>query len=120
MKDIVKEFMTFRNQMKMYHWKTAFYSRHKTSDKFLELMDEHIDKFVEVLSGSRNMRVTEDFSIKFVSLNDKNIMEYLEKFREWLLSSLPELLYDHEVDLFNIRDEIVADVNRVLYLFRLK
>ena len=120
MDEITKEMLTFRNQMKLYHWKTALYSRHKTSDKFLSLMDEHIDKFIEVLSGSRNSRPRDNFKIEFETLTDKTVMDYLENFKGWLVDSLPGMLFEHETDLLNLRDEILSDLNRVLYLFRLK
>jgi hypothetical protein len=40
-----------RNQIKLYHWQTGLYSRHKGTDGVIESLDENIDKFVEVYMG---------------------------------------------------------------------
>lgn len=120
MDDIVNGFLTFRNQIKLYHWRTSLNPRHMASDKFLELFDEKTDKFVEAMSGGRDIKPNDGFSIKFNKLNDKNIFEYVINFKEWLLVKLPTYLFDFETDLLNLRDEIVCDLNQMLYLFRLK
>lgn len=120
MDDIVSVFLTVRNQIKLYHWKTGSYSRHKATDKFVELFDENVDKFVEVMIGNRDSKPNDGFKITFEKLTDKNVTEYLHKFRDWLTNTLPDHLLEHETDLMNIRDEILADVNRLLYLFKLK
>jgi len=36
MHEIIKPMMEFRSQIKLYHWKTSSFSRHKGTDKFLE------------------------------------------------------------------------------------
>ena len=120
MHEIIKPMMEFRSQIKLYHWKTSSFSRHKGTDKFLEKFDNILDEFVEVLSGCRNEKVHDSFTIKFVSLTDKTAEEYVIKFRDWVSEKLPNLIYDYETDLLNLKDEILANVNRLLYLFRLK
>jgi len=119
MDPVVKIMMNFRNQIKLYHWKTYSYARHKTTDKFLELLDEKIDRFVETMMGSRDLKVKDKFKIEFISLNDKSATEYIKDFRKWLVEGLPTSILEGETDLLNIRDEILGDVNRLLYLFKL-
>ena len=120
MEKIVKPMMEFRGQVKLYHWKTSSFARHKGTDKFLEKFDKLIDEFVEVLSGSRGEKVTDNFSIKFKTLTDKTAENYLKTFRDWVSEKLPTFLHEHETDLLNLKDEILANVNRLLYLFSLK
>lgn len=120
MHEIVKHMMEFRAQIKLYHWKTSLYARHKGTDKFLEKFDKLLDQFIEVLSGCRNEKVHDSFNIKLVSLTDKNAEKYLADFRSWVSEKLPTFLYEHETDLLNLKDEILANVNRLIYLFRLK
>ena len=119
MHEIVQPMMEFKEQVKLYHWKTHSYARHKTTDKYLSIFAKQIDKFVEVLLGSRNDKNIPTFSLKFKNINDKNAKEYVESFRDWVRDSLPTMLYEHETDLLNIKDEILADLNRLLYLFNL-
>ena len=41
-------FFTMREQIKLYHWQTHSYSRHKATDEVIENLDKNIDEFVEV------------------------------------------------------------------------
>lgn len=120
MHDIVKPMMEFRGQLKLYHWKTSSFARHKGTDKFLEKFDDKLDEFVEVMSGSRGEKVHDSFTLKFKTLTDKNAENYVKGFRDWVSGKLPELLHEHETDLLNLKDEILANVNRLLYIMTLK
>lgn len=117
---IVPTLMEFRDQMKLYHWKTKSYARHKASCKFLELFDEKIDRIVETLMGARDKRVYDAFDLKFENYDDKNIIEYVKNFRDFLQKEFVKLVEKKDTDIINIRDEILGDVNRMLYLFTLK
>lgn len=120
MDDVVNTFFTFRLQIKMYHWRTASYARHKATDEFLEAFDTKIDRFVETMMASRDQKPNDGFDISLEKTNDKNITEYVHGFRDWLTINLSKILKKHETDLFNLRDEIINDVNQMLYLFKLK
>jgi hypothetical protein len=119
MNEIVQEFLKVRNQIKLYHWKTKSYSRHKATDQFVSDIDEKIDSFIEKLSGSRNLRIKDNFQLEFKTLNDSNVITYINKFKKWLKNTLPTLLHQDETDLFNLRDEIIGEVDQLLYLFEL-
>ena len=41
--DNVNFFMTMREQIKLYHWQTKLYSRHKATDNVIKELDENID-----------------------------------------------------------------------------
>jgi len=120
MHEIVQPMMQFRNQIKLYHWKTSSFARHKGTDKFLEKFDKLLDEFMEVLSGSRMEKIPDNFSVKFTQLSDGKAIGYLEGFRDWISNTLTGLLFEHETDLLNLKDEILANVNRLIYLFQLK
>jgi hypothetical protein len=118
--DIIPPLLQFRNQIKLYHWKTPNAIRHIISDNFLKKIDSLIDKFVEVYLGSREMKADDSFSIVFKSKTDITIMKYMDDFKTWLVYELPPLLFEYEVDLLNLRDEMLGEVNRCLYLFQKK
>ena len=120
MHEIVQPMMEFRGQIKLYHWKTSSFSRHKGTDNFLEKYDKIFDEFVEVMSGSRNEKVHDNFTVSYKKLTDITAENYVIKFRDWVKNKLPTLLYEHETDLMNLKDEILANTNRLLYLMRLK
>tara|TARA_A100001015_G_scaffold274727_1_gene331347 strand:+ start:2356 stop:2718 length:363 start_codon:yes stop_codon:yes gene_type:complete len=120
MHEIVKPMMEFRGQIKLYHWKTSSFARHKGTDKFLEKYDKLFDEFVEVMSGYRNEKIHDTFSVTYKKLTDATAEAYVIKFRDWVCHKLPTFLFEHETDLLNLKDEILANTNRLLYLMRLK
>jgi len=120
MDEVVNTFFTVRLQIKMYHWRTLSYSRHKATDEFIEAFDKKIDRFIETMMASRNQKPEDGFDISLGKTNDKNITDYVHSFRDWLSNNLGKILRKHETDLFNLRDEILNDVNQMLYLFKLK
>lgn len=118
--EVVARFLEFRNQIKMYHWKTPTYSKHKASDDFLKNIDDLIDRFIETMSGSRGERPVEIEGLVFKNLTDKSIVGYLESFKSWVVYELPGLLYEHETDLLNLKDELLGIVNQGIYLLSMK
>jgi len=120
MNKILETLLRFSNQIKLYHWKTQIYARHKATDKFLKTFNENLDKTIESLQGSRNIRINDDFSLKFKKMTDANSVKSVQDFRKWLIDDYPKLIKKNEPGILNIRDEMVADVNQLLFLFTLK
>jgi hypothetical protein len=120
---IIKKFMTMLNMVKLFHWKTLSYPAHKATDKLHEKLNEHIDRYVEVMMGSRNSKLNmKDFkNMKLENLeNKKELEKYINKTKKEMLEYHKELNENIDVGLMAIRDEIIADLNRFLYLLRLK
>lgn len=118
---IVQFYMVLRNASKIYHWNTKSYPRHKASDEFVENMDKLIDRFVEVYVGKygREVGLGKDMTIKLPGFNEKSIINFYTEARIWLSEALPKLLKNNDTDLLNIRDEMLAEINQLLYLFSL-
>ena len=121
--EIALNFMFIRDQIKIYHWMTKSYARHKASDDFVNNLTSKMDKFIETMQGIENVRLSVPLSKKSQFIlrneNDKGIIDLLENFRDWLSNSLPKLLHKN-TDLLNIRDDMLSDVNNTLYLFTLQ
>jgi hypothetical protein len=114
--------MSVRDQLKVYHWQTHSYSRHKASDKFVDILSAKMDNFIEVMQGGRSTRLvmsTKD-AVILDNHTDTSADTLLREFRIWLIKTLPSYLKEDESDLLNLRDEILAEVNKSLYLFTLK
>ena len=111
-------FMFVRDQLKIYHWQTKNYARHKSSDDLVEKLSEKMDKFIEVMQGIENTRLSikhDNFPVLH-NQTDNSIVKNLNIFKEWLSKELP-LYIKNNTDLLNIRDDILSDVNNTLYLF---
>lgn len=120
--EIALYFTFIRDQVKFYHWTTKSYSRHKATDQFVSNLSSKMDNFIEVMQGSENKRLTlpkSSSKIEYKIESDSSIIELLNEFKLWLVNDLPTYLNKKQTDLFNIRDEILADVNQTMYLFSL-
>lgn len=120
--EIIHLMLTLRNQVKVYHWDTMSFARHKSTDDLVDKLDDSIDKFVEVYIGKygRPKYTTKTGRIQVRNYNDVQAPALLQEAINWLTNSLPTLLGKNDTDLLNIRDEIVAELNQSLYLFTFK
>ena len=120
--DAVHFFMTMREQIKLYHWQTKLYSRHKATDQVLEQLDEHIDKYVEVYMGKygRPKLTSRNNTFKLQNLSEASIVKFIKQCIAFLKNTLPKGLSEQDTDLFNIRDELLGELDQLLYLFTLR
>lgn len=119
--DIVVLMLTLRNQIKIYHWQTLSFPRHKATDDLVGKLDENIDKFVEVYIGKygRFNLTGKTSKIHIRNFQDKQAGQLLDDAISWMTNVLPKHLKHTDTDLLNIRDEIVGDLNQTKYLFTL-
>ena len=116
--EIALNFLFIRDQLKIYHWTTESYARHKSSDSLVDSLTDKMDKFLETIQGihSKRMIIPKNKKITFKNENDDSIINTLENFKDWLSFTLPKYTKKN-TDLLNIRDDILSDVNNTLYLF---
>lgn len=109
-----------QHNKKVYHWTTKSYPRHKASDEFLSGLADLLDSFVEVYMG-RNQRPNfqDKRQIKLQQWSDDEAYEKLVELKNVLEKQLPKLLSKNDTELFNIRDEMLALVNKTTYLYTL-
>ena len=124
-KQITVVFLEMLMMVKLFHWKTHSYATHKATDGLYDDLNEHIDKFIEVLLGKTGSR-NDLMSKKTISLIDLNSQESLKSkimsLKNYFVSldNNKALSTMSNSDLFNIRDEILADLNKFLYLLTFK
>ena len=118
---IVIKFLTMLNTVKLFHWKTHSYATHKATDELYSNLNGHIDTFIEVLLGKTGDRVNLT-GTKSIVLKDFTSVEQFKReiieYKSYLVSlnSNPALKTMSNSDLYNIRDEILGDLNQFLYL----
>jgi hypothetical protein len=118
----VQFFLEMRNQIKLYHWQTLSYARHKATDEAVSRLDSNIDRFVEVYIGKygRPKLAGKNASFHLENLTDKKAVAFVKECIKILQGPLvKDLKPDSDSDLFNIRDEMLSDLNQLLYLFGL-
>lgn len=117
MEHITLKLLQYQNLIKIYHWQTKSYARHKASDELFDSLNNHIDKFIEIIQGSRNKRIhfNKVQNIPINNVSDNGATKLLTNFRTYLNNDLQ--LNTDDTDLLALRDEIVMDINKTLYLF---
>jgi len=121
-REITCKFLQMLNTVKLYHWKTYSYPTHKATDELYSKLGDNIDKFIEILLGKFNNRINLT-TIKSLPLRDVSSPEEFKReivsYKNYLvgLSSNPGMKCMSNTDLFNIRDEMLGDLNQFLYLF---
>ena len=117
----VQFFFTMREQIKLYHWQTKSYPRHKSTDAVIDALDTSIDKYVEVymVKYGRMKMTSGNATIRVSNLSETSVIKFIKKCINYLNYDLVKKLREHDTDLVNIRDEMLAELNQLLYLFSL-
>jgi len=124
-KEITVVFFEMLLTVKLFHWNTHSHSVHKATDELYGELNSHMDDFIEILLGKSGTRI--DFgNQKTIQLNNLKSLDQLIKkvndFKSYLvgLSHHKGLSSMTNTDLLNIRDEILGDMNKFLYLLSQK
>lgn len=115
---MVEIFLGMLNTVKLYHWKTYSYAEHKATDELYASLNEHIDEFVEVALGKDESRI-KSISKIVEAYNDSRKSDFkarVYQYRNFLIHMNDTLDSRRDTDLLSIRDEILGDINKFLYL----
>ena len=119
--DHIHFFLQLRNQIKLYHWQTRVYARHVATDQIIDKLDKNIDSFVEIYIGKygrpRLTGVNAAYTLQ--NLTEAGASRLIKAGIKYLQGLSKSLRAATDSDLLNIRDEMVADLNQLLYLFTL-
>lgn len=110
---MIPSFLQFLTLLHLYHWRTTSYARHVASGDLYSKMDSLIDEFIEVSQRSKRIRY-KPFDIECREMSDADAIHLLESFSSFLNKMRPR-----STDLQNLRDEMLTEVSRTLFLFSL-
>ena len=122
---ITKKFMEILMMIKMYHWNTSSYATHQATDELYSKINKHMDHFMEIFMGKTGKRIEmkskDSITIRNLSSKSK-LRSQITDYKSYLvnLNNNPFMKLMTNTDLFNIRDELLADLNQFLYLLTLK
>ena len=122
--NILAFMMSMNDTIKLYHWETRSYSHHKATDDLYESLSGLVDNFIEVLLGKLNTRFQIPNSLKLSIPHFKSTTQLIKQinyYKSYLLdieNKLPKGMTNP--DLLTIRDEMLAQLNKFLYLLTLK
>ena len=120
--DHIHFFLQLRNQIKLYHWQTHIYARHIATDNVLKALEKLIDSFVEIYIGKYGRpRITgKNAELTLHNLSEPGMVRVINAAIKYLQGTLTKSLKSAaDSDLINIRDEMIGELNQLLYLFTL-
>lgn len=109
-------------QLKVLHWQTKGYARHKAFGNTYDDLVELVDEFVEVCMGKHGRFILqeENKTIRIENLTEVSIVDFIQNTKSKLISISKELSPETDTDLLNIKDEMLAKVNKLAYLLTLE
>ena len=117
---IITRLLGLQNQLKILHWQTKKYARHMAYGDTYETLEDLIDTFIEIYQGKFDRIILEDNKIITIkNINDESLDEFISENIDFMNGELISTLNDQDTDLLNIRDEMVAALNKLRYLVTL-
>jgi hypothetical protein len=121
--NIIKALFYIRDTIKIYHWQTKSFARHKATCDLLASLEPLIDDFVETYMGCYERP---DFggkgfkiAIEELSDSDDSAPKIITSVIDYLKGDFNKYVKPTDTDLLNIRDEMLGVLNKTLYLFTL-
>jgi len=115
----VRFFLELQSQLKVLHWQTKSHAKHIAFGEVYDSLDDLIDKFVEIAMGiyGRFSLSEEDRTLMIQNLSDVDVLGMIKTVR----GSLQEMeINPKDTDLLNIKDEMLAEINKLSYLLTLR
>ncbi len=113
--------LSLQTQMKINHWQTKGFARHNAFGGFYDSLSDLIDTFIESAMGKYG-RFTLDEETKTIQLSNLSELEVkgmISTVRDAFVQ-MSEQLDPSDTDLLNIRDEMLAELNKLSYLLTLE
>lgn len=118
--DIAKFLMQLQVQFKICHWQTMSYAQHQAFGMVYDTLDGLTDEFMEVFMGKYGrFDLMEGCSLPITNYDQDGLEPFLDS-AIISLNNLSGLLSENDSDLLNIRDEMLAGINKLKYLLTLK
>lgn len=120
--NIVTKLLTYQNQVKILHWQTTSFSEHEALGELYDSFNDKVDSFIEVFMGKYGRIMSQNsFNLSLENYNNMPPLSLMLQIEQYLVGELPDMLDSQkDTDLLNIKDELLASVNKTKYLLSLK
>jgi len=108
-------------QLKIFHWQTKGYARHKAFEDARDTLEELMDSFVEEAMGQYGRFVLDDETntIQLANLSELKPTQMIDTICDALVQ-MGEQIDSKDTNLLNIRDEILGNFQKLKYLLTLE
>lgn len=121
MDKIIIALIQMEQQLRILHWQTKSFARHQAFGSTYDSLGDLIDKYVEVCMGKHDRFMLDQVrSIELVNLSELKPTDFCDACSEMLIGISSTLDPNMDSDLMNIRDEMLAEINKLKYLLTLQ
>lgn len=111
---------TLQMQLRVFHFQTESHAEHSAFGDTYSAIDALVDEYMEVHMGKYGRPFAKDsFHIELINYSG-DINKWVDAFCSALTEELPRSISESDTDLLNIRDEMLASLNKLRYLLTLK
>ncbi len=119
--NLIELFLTLQNQLRVFHWQTESHAQHEAFGDTYGTLDGLVDSFIEVYIGRYQRPFAKNkFEVSLVNYDSGTCGDFVDIFVEVLENQLASAISEKDTDLLNIRDEMLAALNKLKYLLTLK
>ena len=122
MEKVLLNLLKLQNQLRILHWQTDSFSQHNAFGTAYSDLDGLLDSLVEVHQGKYGkIKLSSNAKLELSNIDDVKPEKVLKEATEYL-STVVSKEFDGEkdTDCLNIRDEMLAVLNKLKYLLTLK
>lgn len=119
MGSVIPTFFEIECLLRLYHWNTTSFARHKASCDAIAAVTSSMDTIVETLLGKfGRTKIVRSVDLEIEVPTDANIVKSLDSFCKYLAAwnSVSGL---NSPDVLNFRDDLLGSLHRVQYLMTL-
>ena len=119
--EIILKLVQVQVQFKFMHWQTTGDAKHRAYGDIYDTLGDLIDSFTEAMMGKYGRPEFEsEFLLMFQDLKPLNLQNFMDGITDFLVSITEMLDPKYDTDLLNLRDEMLASINKLKYLLTLK
>lgn len=115
---VIKYFMSLLDQIKLFHWASKSYAKHKALDELHSTLSDKIDTLIESYLGRVKAQPLRSFKVDIsISSDIEKTEKFLEKERDEIVKLSAR--WKKYPELQNVLQEIANEINKTLYLCNL-
>jgi hypothetical protein len=120
----IKNTMNYLATIKMYHWTTDSYAAHKATDKFYSKLQDFMDSYVETSLGhhqNKKQLINKIHTIRVKNItSNSQLHTYTMEYKRELKNIRNKLPDNKKSEMINVLDDILTEIDVLLYLLTLE
>ena len=116
----IQDVVQLQTQIKFFHWQTKIYAKHIALDGLFDAIVGNIDEFTETAMGKYGRITVDGLSYTFTNVSDENVIGVIDGAIDNCIKLNSVLDEKVDMDLLNLRDELLGKLNQTKYLLTLK